>query len=79
MLREGTALPRLSDTSTESTGGGAAASLLAGIRSPASTKRIELRRGVLVVTLRARMSGSSWNFGGGLQVNDSQTVTASGT
>ena len=26
-----------------------------------------------------KMPGSSWNFGGGLRVIDSQTVTASGT
>jgi hypothetical protein len=43
----------LSDTGSESAGGGAAASLLAGFGRVASTGRIELPRGVLAVALRA--------------------------
>ena len=45
--------PPLSDTGSESAGGGAAASLLAGFGRVASTGRIELPRGVLAVALRA--------------------------
>jgi hypothetical protein len=43
----------LSDTGTESAGGSAAALLLAGFGRLASTSRIELRREVLAVALRA--------------------------
>jgi len=44
---------RLSDTGIESAAGAAAALLLAGFRRLASTRRTELRRGVLAVAMRA--------------------------
>jgi hypothetical protein len=52
MLREGAALPRLSDTGSETAAGGAAALLLAEFGRLASTGWVELPFGVLAVTLR---------------------------
>ena len=74
VLPEGATLPRLSDTGSKSAAAAAAALLLAGFRRLASTRRIELRRGVLAVALRA----SRANEGTRRRRRDARTTVTAG-